>query len=128
MLFLVILRRLDLGSINPCGQSDKQVVVVGLAALKGGLISYHAAAFFTAVDDNISLLRIGKRLDGAENTAAIVCSVAGINIYVQRAEAEGTMVSRGVAKGLDLTSAVLTDKALVVFCKSFHYLYASAFF
>ena len=83
------------------------------------LISDDGAAFVTAVDDDVALLGVGLCLDGAENTAAGVGSVAGVDIYMQRAQAEGTMVSRGVAEGQNLLATAFADEAVVVFGKSF---------
>lgn len=71
------------------------------------------------MDDDISLLGVGESLNRAENTATVVGSVAGVDVNVKRAEAEGAVISRGVAERQHLFSAVPADKSLVVFLKSF---------
>ena len=70
------------------------------------------------MNDNKALFGVGESLDRAENSAAIVGSVARVYINVKRAKAERTVIARGVAKGQNLFSAVLADKALVVFSKT----------
>ena len=80
-------------SVKTCGKSDKQIVVVTLLALKSRFVAHRSAAFVTAVDDDKALLGIGQSLYGTKDTVAIVGSVAGIYINVERAEAEGTVVS-----------------------------------
>ena len=105
-------------SVKTCGKSDKQIVVVALLALKSRLVAHRSAAFVTAVDDDKALFGIGQSLYGTKDTVAIVGSVAGIYINVERAEAEGTVISRGVTKGKHLSATVLTDKACIVFLKS----------
>ena len=83
------------------------------------LVSDYRATSVTAVYYDISLLGVGLCLDGAENTAAGVGSVAGVDINVERAEAEGAMIARGISEGEHLLAAVLADKAVIVFCESF---------
>ena len=66
------------------GQADKQVGIVRLDfCLVGGFVAGDASAPVAFVDYDISLFRVGKGLDRAENTAAVVCSVAGVDINVQ---------------------------------------------
>ena len=59
----------------------------------GRLVSHGLTASFASVDDYIALLGVGKSLNGAKDTAAAVCSVAGVYVNVKRAKAEGTVVS-----------------------------------
>ena len=47
------------------------------------LVSYHLAALVTAMDDDIALLGVGLCFDGAEDTAAGVGSVTGVDINVE---------------------------------------------
>lgn len=101
--------------VNTCRQLDDEGGIVGLnLCLVCRLVTHDGAASVTAVNDNIALFGIGLCLYRAENTAAVVCPVARVNIHVQRAEAEGTMVPRRVAKGQDLASAVFADEARIV--------------
>lgn len=79
--------------VKSCGKSYKQVVIICLTALKSRLVSYRLATFIASMDNDISLFGIGKGLNRAKNTAAIVSSVAGVDINVKRAEAEGTVIS-----------------------------------
>ena len=104
----------------PCGEADNQAHIVGLdLRLVSRLVSHRPAASLTAVGDNISALGVGLSLDGTENSAAVVGSVTGVNIDVQGAQTEGAVVSRGIAEGENLFAAVLADKAVIVFGKSF---------
>lgn len=105
-------------SVKPCGKSDEQVVVVTLLTLEGSLVTHRLSAFVAAVDDDKSLLGVGESLYGTKNTLAVVGSVTGIYIHVERAEAEGAVISRGVSKGEHLSATVLADKACIVFLKS----------
>ena len=75
------------------------------------LVAYDFATLVTAVNYDVAALRIGQGTDRAEYSAALVCSVTGIYIHVKRAKAERTVVARGVAKGQNLTAAVLTYEA-----------------
>jgi hypothetical protein len=85
----------------------------------GGLVSYHRAASIASVDNYVSLFRIGLGADRAENSAAIVCSVAGVYINVKGTKAERAMISRGVAKGQNLFAAILANKTLVKLFEAF---------
>ena len=94
--------------------------VIGLyLCLVCSLISHHGTALVTFMYDNVALLGIGLCLDRSENSATVVGSVAGVYIDVQRAEAEGTVISRGVAERQHFFSAILAYKSAVVFCESF---------
>ena len=59
----------------------------------GCLVADDSTAFVTAVDDDISLFGVRLRPYRAENSAAIIRSVTGVDIHVKRAEAEGAMVA-----------------------------------
>ena len=71
------------------------------------------------MDNYIALLGVWLCLDGTENTTTGVGSVAGVYIYVQRAQTKGAVITRGVTERLYLLAAVLTYKAVVVFSESF---------
>ena len=62
------------------------------------LVADCCTAPFALMDDDISLLRVGKNLYWAENAAAGVGSVARVYINVKGTEAKGTMIARGYAK------------------------------
>ena len=104
--------------LQACGKLDKQIVIVGLVTFKCGLVANGLTAFFTAVNDDKSLFGVGQSLYGTKNSLTGVRSVAGIYINVKRAEAEGTVISRCVAEGLNLSATVLTNKACIVLFKS----------
>ena len=76
-----------------CGQLDKQVVIVGLIALKGSLVANGLTTLIASVNDDKALLGVGESLYGTKDSLTLVGSVTGINIYVKRAEAEGTVIS-----------------------------------
>lgn len=110
------------------GELDDEIHIVGLnLRLVCRLVSDGLAAFFTAVNDDIALLRVGKRAYGTENAAALVGSVAGVYIDVQGGETEGAVISRGVAERLDALAAGGTDEARIVFRKSFRFHFFSLF-
>ena len=117
---LVLLFHALRGLYFACGEADNQVGIVGLyLRFVGGFVARDFAATVTAVDENVATLGVGKGADGAENTATGVGAVAGENVYVQRAEAEGAMVARGVAERENLLATVLAGEATIVFLKSF---------
>ena len=67
------------------GELDDQIHIVGLDfRLVSGLVSDRLAAFFTAVNYDISLLRVGHSTNRAEYSATLVGSVAGVYINVER--------------------------------------------
>lgn len=86
-----------------------------------GLITDGRAAFIAFIDYNISLFRVGENLNGAENSATVIGSVAGVNIYMNRTKASGAVVAGGDAEGFYLKSAVFADKAVIVFLKAFFF-------
>ena len=106
-------------SVKTCGKSDKQIVVVALLALKSRLVAHRSAAFVTAVDDDKALFGIGQSLYGTKDTVAIVGSVAGIYINVERAEAEGAVIARACPHRENLFTAMGAKERLVFFSKSF---------
>ena len=79
------------------------------------LVADGGAALLAAVNDDETALRVGKSLYRAKKSAAIVGSVAGIYINVKRAQTKGAMIARGIAERQNLSSAILTDKARIVF-------------
>ena len=101
------------------GKPDDHIHIVGLyLGLVGGLVAHGGTAFLTSVDKHVASLGVGLRLDGTEDAAAWVGPVTGIDIHVERAEAEGTVVSGGVAQGQDLLAAILAYESVVVLGKS----------
>ena len=106
-------------SSDSCGELNEQIVVVGLnLCLVCRAVADGSAAFVAAVNYDISALCVGERLNGAQDTAAVVGSVTGIYINVQGAKTKGAVISRGVSEREHLLAAILADKALVVFLKS----------
>ena len=85
----------------------------------GGAAAADLAAFGTAVYYNVALFGVGLGADGLQQAAAFIGAVAGVDVHVDRPQAEGAMVTGGIAKRLDLSAAMGTDEAAVVFCKAF---------
>ena len=78
----------------PCGELDDKVGIVWLGlCLVGCLVADDGTAFIATVDDDISLFGVGLCPYRAEDSAAIIRSVTGVDIHVKRAEAEGAMVA-----------------------------------
>ena len=96
-----------------------------MISLEGGFVAYRLSAFIATVDYNKALFGVGKSLNGSKNALTFIGSVTGIYINVKRAKAEWTVISRGVAKRLNLSAAILTNKARIVLFKSlvFHNAY-----
>jgi len=102
------------------GQADQKIDIVGLnLCLVCRLISADLAAFFAAMNDDIAFFGIGFYLDRAQNTAARIRTVSGIDIHVQGAKATRTVIAGAVTQRLDGKPTVFTDEGVVVFCKSF---------
>ena len=81
------------------GERDDQIEIVGLyLCLVRRATSRGCAAFFTAVNDDVTALGVRLGTDGTQGPAALVCSVSRVYVYVQRIEAKGAMVARGVAE------------------------------
>jgi len=87
----------------------------------GGFVADCRAATLAFMDYYISALGVGLGFYRTENSAAFVCSVAGVYIDVERAKAEGAVVARGVAEWQNLLAAIFADKAVIVFCKAFRF-------
>ena len=85
----------------------------------GGSVADSLTALFASVDYDISAARIGLCSYRHKKSAAGVGSVTGIYVNVQGMQAEGAVISRGVAEGQYLAPAVSAYEAVVVFCKSF---------
>ena len=76
------------------GELDYKVGIVRLnLCFVCRLVPHGFTALFTSVNDNISALGIRKGTDRAQNSSALVCSVAGIYINVQGAKTERAVVS-----------------------------------
>ena len=102
------------------GQLYEQFHAVGLdLCFVGRLISVELAALGAFVNDDISLFGICDYLDRLHWRAAFAGAVTGIYINVERPEAEGAVIARGVAQGLDLLAAMCANKSVIIFCKSF---------
>ena len=78
----------------PCGKLDDKVGIVWLGlCLVGCLVADDGTAFIATVDDDISLFGVGLCPYRAENSAAVIRPVAGVDIHMERAKAEGTMIA-----------------------------------
>lgn len=73
--------------------------------------------------DDITLFRVGLGGDRDHKPSATARTVAGVIIEMKRTETARTMISAGIAEGLNVQSAVLTDEFLVLLFKKlcFHY-------
>ena len=100
-------------------ETDQEIHIVGLdLCLVCRLVADRCAALLAAVRNDKALFIVGLASDGAENTAAGILAVARQNIDVQRTEAEGAMVARGVPERQNLFSAACAEKSAVIFLKS----------
>ena len=78
----------------PCGKLDDKFGIVGLGlCLVGCLVADDGTAFIATVDDDISLFVVWLCPYRAENSAAVIRPVAGVDIHMERAKAEGTMIA-----------------------------------
>lgn len=104
------------------GELYKKIDIIGLN-LCGirRLISDGRAAFFAFIDDYIALFRIRQNLHGTENSLTIVSPVTRVDIYMNRTQALGTVVSGGYSERLYLEAAALADEAVIVFLKAFFF-------
>ena len=99
---------------------DNEVDVVGLhVCLVCRLVPHDLSASVALVDNDISALRIRQGGYGAQGAAAVVCSVTGIYIHVQRAKAKRAVIARGVPEREHLSFAVHANKSVIVFRKAF---------
>jgi hypothetical protein len=112
--------KIPLSTRDACRKLDYQVGIVGLdLRLVGGLVPYRRAAFFASVDNNVAPFSVRLGLYGTKNAHTAVCPIPGIDVYVQRAKAEGTMISRGVTERKHLLAAILADKSRIILLESF---------
>jgi hypothetical protein len=121
------LKSIAYGSDLAARKLDDIVYIVGLnLCLVRRLVSVYLAAFGAFMQNDVSLFWVCDSFYGAHDRAAFACSVAGIYVHVQGAEAFRAMVSGGVAEGLYLEAAVGADEAVIVFCKKllFHIVYS----
>ena len=103
-----------------CRELDEQIDVIGLdLGFVCRAIASDLTAFVAFVDDDISFFRVRFHADGAEDTAAGVGAVAGIDVHVQGTEAFGAMIAGAVTKGFYFKAAVFADERIVVFGKAF---------
>ena len=100
----------------PRRQLDDEVGIIGLdLCLVCSLITYDGTTPLTPVSDYIAAPCVRLCLDRSQYSTTGVSSISRIYVHVDGAEAEGTMVSRRVAKRENLLAAVLADKATIVF-------------
>ena len=101
-----------------CGKLYEVHYIVGLHfRFVCRFVAVNFAAFRAFVKDDIPLFRVCNDFDGAHYAVTFARSVAGVYVYVERAEALGAMVARGIAERFYLKATVCTDKAIIVFCK-----------
>ena len=85
----------------------------------GGAVTVDLSTGLALVKDDVSFFGVGFHANGLHLSAARVCPVTWIDVNVQGPKAEGAVIARGVPQRFDLFATVLTDKAVVVFGKSF---------
>ena len=102
------------------GQFDKEIDVVRLdLGFVCCAIASDLAAFIAFMDDDISFFGIGFHADGAQDPAASICAVSGVDIHMKRTKAFGAMVAGAIPERLYFKSAVFADEGIVVFGESF---------
>ena len=84
----------------------------------GSLVPDGCSAPVTSVRYDIASPGVGVCLYRTKDAAAGVCTVTGIDVNVQGAQAKWTVVAGGISEALDLFSAAGADKSAVVFCES----------
>ena len=99
-----------------CRKLYYQIKIVSLnLCLVSGSVPDNSTAPFTSVNNYIATLWIRLGAGGTKYSAAGVCPVSGIYINVKRAKAKRAMISRGIAQGQYLFTAILANKAVIVF-------------
>ena len=84
------------GSELSCGEANKEGAVIGLnLCVIGCAVPAKLTAFCAAVGNDVAVAGIGLGADGLHLTAAFVCAVTGVDVNVERPEAEGAVVSGG---------------------------------
>ena len=105
---------------NPrCELDEKRAIIRLCFGIECRAISAYLSAFFTLVDYYKLMLCIRLWAYRTEQSTAFVCSVSGIYVDVEWAEAKRAVVARTFTHRLYLTSAICAYKRTVVFCKSF---------
>jgi hypothetical protein len=113
--------RLPLGAVGLAsgGESDDEHEVVGLnLGLVGGAATADLSALAALGYDDEALFGVGLGGYGLQVAAAGVGAVTGVDVHVAGPQAEGAVISGGVAQGLDLTAAVDAGKSVVQLGKS----------
>ena len=104
----------------PRRQCDEQIVIVRLVAVADRrAVSSHRAAFSAFMIDNKALFGVRFRLHGVHDPAALRGAVAGIDVEVDRREAERAVVARREPQGQNFSAADGAYEAVVVFAKAF---------
>jgi hypothetical protein len=97
----------------------EQFHTVGLIlCLMRGAVAVELTAFGASVNNNVALSRVGLNADRFHFPLAFAGAISGVDVYVKRPQAKGTVIARGVAQGVHLLAAMRADKAVVIFCKS----------
>ena len=76
-----------------CRQRDDLSEIVGLDVyVVRGLITAQLSALLAFMDDDVSLLGIGKRRYRFQSAAAIAGTIAGIDVQMERPQTERAMI------------------------------------
>ena len=101
-------------------QANEQTMVVGLDfRVERGAVAADLSALCATVNDDKATARVGFGADRFHLAAAGVCAVAGIDVEVDRREAERAVVARREPQGQDFSAADGAYEAVVVFAKAF---------
>ena len=77
-----------------CGEFDNKIGVVGLYfRLVRSLISHHLPAPLAFMDNDITALCVGFCFYRAQDSAAVILSVTGIYINVERAKTKWAVIT-----------------------------------
>ncbi len=106
-------------SFLPCCQADEQLFAVGLIlCLVRGAVTAQFSAHGASVDDHKSSACIGLYADRFHLPAALVGAIPRVDVHMQRPQAKGAMIARGIAQRNYFLSAMRANKTVVVFRKS----------
>ena len=83
-----------------------------------GAVPSDLSAHGASVDDHKSSTRVGFHADRFHLPTALVCAIPGVDVHVQRPQAKGAMIARGIAQRNHFLSAMRANKTVVIFRKS----------
>lgn len=112
-----------------CGQLYKKIDVVGLYLGRiCRLVADCCSALFTAVHYHVPLLGVGEHLHRSKKPETVVCSVPGVYVDMDGAEASRAVVAGRDSKRLYLVSTTSANKSAVIFLKTFFFHFYTPFY